>query len=120
MTTSARPCPPLPPLNLHGKEGVDGSSPSEGFAARANAARDRDTLRCASAADFGEEVRELARLVGPEPFAGEELAGNHQCIARLGGDHSAVPLGSANDAGDADRDPGRNCDVLVAAQLLDP
>jgi hypothetical protein len=28
----ALPCPPVPPLNLHGKEGVDGSSPSEGFA----------------------------------------------------------------------------------------
>src|SRR6266542_4427754 len=28
----ARPCPPVPPLNLHGKEGVDGSSPSEGSA----------------------------------------------------------------------------------------
>jgi hypothetical protein len=26
-----RACPRLPPLNLHGKEGVDGSSPSEGF-----------------------------------------------------------------------------------------
>jgi hypothetical protein len=24
-------CTPLPPQNLHGKEGVDGSSPSEGF-----------------------------------------------------------------------------------------
>jgi hypothetical protein len=28
---SARPCPLVPPRNLHGKEGVDGSSPSEGF-----------------------------------------------------------------------------------------
>ena len=26
-----RACPPIPPLNFHGKEGVDGSSPSEGF-----------------------------------------------------------------------------------------
>jgi hypothetical protein len=24
-------CTPLPPQNFHGKEGVDGSSPSEGF-----------------------------------------------------------------------------------------
>ena len=31
MPGTARPCPPIPPLNLHGKEGVDGSSPSEGF-----------------------------------------------------------------------------------------
>ena len=31
MVASARPCPPVPPRNLHGKEGVDGSSPSEGF-----------------------------------------------------------------------------------------
>jgi hypothetical protein len=29
VIASARPCPPVPPLNLHGKEGVDGSSPSE-------------------------------------------------------------------------------------------
>ena len=29
MIASARPCTPVPPLNLHGKEGVDGSSPSE-------------------------------------------------------------------------------------------
>jgi hypothetical protein len=28
----ARPCTPVPPQNLHGKEGVDGSSPSEGSA----------------------------------------------------------------------------------------
>jgi hypothetical protein len=28
----ARPCPPRPTRNLHGKEGVDGSSPSEGSA----------------------------------------------------------------------------------------
>ena len=27
----ARPCPPLPPQNLHGKEGVSGSSPEEGL-----------------------------------------------------------------------------------------
>jgi hypothetical protein len=32
VIASARPCPPVPPHNLHGKEGVDGSSPSEGFA----------------------------------------------------------------------------------------
>ncbi len=32
MIASVRPCPPVPPSNLHGKEGVDGSSPSEGFA----------------------------------------------------------------------------------------
>ena len=31
VPASVRPCPPVPPLNLHGKEGVDGSSPSEGF-----------------------------------------------------------------------------------------
>jgi hypothetical protein len=31
VVASARPCPPVPPRNLHGKEGVDGSSPSEGF-----------------------------------------------------------------------------------------
>ena len=31
MTARARSCPPVPPRNLHGKEGVDGSSPSEGF-----------------------------------------------------------------------------------------
>ena len=31
MIANVRPCPPVPPLNLHGKEGVDGSSPSEGF-----------------------------------------------------------------------------------------
>ena len=31
MIARARPCPPVPPQNLHGKEGVDGSSPSEGF-----------------------------------------------------------------------------------------
>ena len=30
VIASARSCPPVPPLNLHGKEGVDGSSPSEG------------------------------------------------------------------------------------------
>ncbi len=34
MAASARPCTRLPPLNLHGKEGVDGSSPSEGFICR--------------------------------------------------------------------------------------
>jgi hypothetical protein len=32
VPAGARPCPPIPPLNLHGKEGVDGSSPSEGSA----------------------------------------------------------------------------------------
>ena len=32
VIASARPCTPVPPGNLHGKEGVDGSSPSEGFA----------------------------------------------------------------------------------------
>ena len=52
-------------------------------AARANGRLRPTRLRCASAADFGEDVREFARLVGPDPFAGEELAGNHQCIARL-------------------------------------
>jgi hypothetical protein len=31
MLAGARPCPSVPPLNFHGKEGVDGSSPSEGF-----------------------------------------------------------------------------------------
>ncbi len=34
VIASARPCPPVPPTNLHGKEGVDGSSPSEGFSKR--------------------------------------------------------------------------------------
>lgn len=32
MIASARPCPLVPPQNLHGKEGVVGSSPSESFA----------------------------------------------------------------------------------------
>jgi len=32
VAASARPCPPVPPQNLHGKEEVDGSSPSEGSA----------------------------------------------------------------------------------------
>src|SRR5206468_9341848 len=32
VIASARPCTPVPPQNLHGKEGVDGSSPSEGSA----------------------------------------------------------------------------------------
>jgi hypothetical protein len=32
VPASARPCPPVPRLNFHGKEGVDGSSPSEGLA----------------------------------------------------------------------------------------
>src|SRR6266498_3167073 len=31
VIASARPCTPVPPQNLHGKEGVDGSSPSEGL-----------------------------------------------------------------------------------------
>ena len=31
MIANALACPLLPPQNLHGKEGVDGSSPSEGF-----------------------------------------------------------------------------------------
>jgi hypothetical protein len=31
MTVDARACTPLPPKNFHGKEGVDGSSPSEGL-----------------------------------------------------------------------------------------
>ncbi len=31
MIASARPCPPVPPVNLHGKEGVSGSSPEEGL-----------------------------------------------------------------------------------------
>jgi hypothetical protein len=35
VIASGRPCPPIPPLNLHGKEGVDGSSPSEGFLKKA-------------------------------------------------------------------------------------
>jgi hypothetical protein len=30
MLASDRACTPLPPQNFHGKEGVDGSSPSEG------------------------------------------------------------------------------------------
>jgi hypothetical protein len=30
VIASAQPCTPVPPPNLHGKEGVDGSSPSEG------------------------------------------------------------------------------------------
>ena len=34
VIASARPCPPVPPQNLHGKEGVDGSSPSEGSICR--------------------------------------------------------------------------------------
>jgi hypothetical protein len=32
LAASARPCTPVPHGNLHGKEGVDGSSPSEGSA----------------------------------------------------------------------------------------
>ena len=32
MRAGDRACTPLPPQNLHGKEGVDGSSPSEGSA----------------------------------------------------------------------------------------
>ena len=32
MIASARPCTPILPGNLHGKEGLDGSSPSEGSA----------------------------------------------------------------------------------------
>jgi len=32
MVVHARRWTPVPPLNLHGKEGVDGSSPSEGSA----------------------------------------------------------------------------------------
>ena len=31
MLADDRACTPLPPINLHGKEGVDGSSPLEGF-----------------------------------------------------------------------------------------
>jgi hypothetical protein len=31
VVARARPCPPVPPLNLHGKEGVSGSSPEEGL-----------------------------------------------------------------------------------------
>jgi hypothetical protein len=31
VIASDRRCPPAPPQNLHGKEGVDGSSPSEGL-----------------------------------------------------------------------------------------
>ena len=31
VIANARRCPPVPPLNLHGKQGVDGSSPSEGL-----------------------------------------------------------------------------------------
>jgi hypothetical protein len=31
VLANARTCTALPPLNFHGKEGVDGSSPSEGF-----------------------------------------------------------------------------------------
>ncbi len=31
MIALVRSCPPVPPLNLHGKEGVSGSSPEEGF-----------------------------------------------------------------------------------------
>ena len=31
MTARARPCLLVPPRNLHGKEGVNGSSPLEGF-----------------------------------------------------------------------------------------
>src|SRR5262249_39687479 len=36
VSASARACTPLPPQNLHGKEGVDGSSPSEGLKRPAN------------------------------------------------------------------------------------
>ena len=32
MIANARRCPPVPPPNLHGKEGVVGSSPTEGLA----------------------------------------------------------------------------------------
>jgi hypothetical protein len=32
VSTHARACTPVPPLDLHGKEGVNGSSPSEGSA----------------------------------------------------------------------------------------
>jgi hypothetical protein len=31
VVAAARACPRFPPRNLNGKEGVDGSSPSEGF-----------------------------------------------------------------------------------------
>jgi hypothetical protein len=31
VPANARACTPLPPLDFHGKEGVDGSSPSEGL-----------------------------------------------------------------------------------------
>ena len=31
MIAGTPPCPRVSPLNLHGKEGVDGSSPSEGL-----------------------------------------------------------------------------------------
>ena len=51
--------------------------------------------------DFNQDVRELNLPVGPEPFASEELSGNHQHLPRLGGDDRAVALGPTHDAGDA-------------------
>jgi hypothetical protein len=41
VIASARQCPLFAPLNLHGKEGVDGSSPPEGFKSR-----QKQGLRC--------------------------------------------------------------------------
>jgi hypothetical protein len=45
VIASARPCPPVPPVNLHGKEGVSGSSPEEGFYKRP---ANRDIVACSA------------------------------------------------------------------------
>jgi hypothetical protein len=61
MLANARPCPPVPPLNLHGKEGVDGSSPSEG----STKALQRERFL------FRENLHDLQRAVGMEPSGSE-------------------------------------------------
>src|SRR5262249_34088717 len=67
-----------------------------------------------SVRDFGEKISDFALLVRPEPLTGEELTGDHQHLAGLGGDHRAIALGPAHDARDADRNPRMLLDVPIA------
>jgi hypothetical protein len=57
VAVNARACPRFPPQNLHGKEGVDGSSPSEGLQ------NPRSRGFCVQ-----NDLLFLARAVGMEPF----------------------------------------------------
>jgi hypothetical protein len=86
MVEHARLWTPVPPLNLHGKEGVDGSSPSEGL--------QNPRSRGFSVQD---DLLFVARAVGMEPFM--ELSRRERLRFVVCEDNSAFPKEPSSSAG---------------------